>query len=101
MNYLRELMPETPAVFDVEYVEIPPDDLALSPEGTFQEPRSYTMKKIAIGAFALSPLSAFAALDVTPITAAQTDLLAAAAALLALGVAVWGAMKVVKMFGGK
>lgn len=44
---------------------------------------------------------AFAALDVTPITAAQTDLLAAAAALLALGVAVWGAMKVVRMFGGK
>lgn len=50
---------------------------------------------------AISTTSAFAALDTAPIVAAQTDLLAAAAALLTLGVAVWGAMKVVRMFGGK
>lgn len=60
------------------------------------------MKKTAIVVTSFLLTSpAFAALDVTPITAAQTDLLAAAAALLALGVAVWGAMKVVRMFGGK
>lgn len=59
------------------------------------------MKRIALGSALLAPLSAFAALDVAPITAAQTDLLAAAAALLALGIAVWAAMKVVRMFGGK
>lgn len=45
--------------------------------------------------------SAHAAADITPITAAQTDLLAYAAALLALGIAVWAAIKVVRMFGGK
>lgn len=55
---------------------------------------------VAAGYFATIQ-QAMAALDITPITGAQTDLLAAAAALLALGVAVWGAMKVVKMFGGK
>lgn len=44
---------------------------------------------------------AFAVADITPITTAQTDLLAYAGALLALGVAVWGALKVVRMFGGK
>ena len=59
------------------------------------------MKRIALGSALFAPLSAFAALDVAPITAAQTDLLAAAAALLALGIAVWAAMKVVRMFGGK
>lgn len=59
------------------------------------------MKSIALGFALLAPLSAFAALDVAPIAAAQTDLLAAAAALLALGIAVWAAMKVVRMFGGK
>jgi len=60
------------------------------------------MKKIAFGS-ALLGLSApvFAVTDVTAITAAQTDLLAYAAALLALGVAVWAALKVVRMFGGK
>ena len=42
-----------------------------------------------------------AAADVTPITGAQTDLLAYAAALLALGIAVWAALKVVRMFGGR
>lgn len=55
---------------------------------------------IATGALTLAGTS-HAALDVAPITAAQTDLLAAAAAMLALGIAVWGAMKVVKMFGGR
>lgn len=45
--------------------------------------------------------AANAAADITPITAAQTDLLAYAAALLGLGIAVWAAMKVVRMFGGK
>lgn len=45
--------------------------------------------------------AANAAADITPITTAQTDLLAYAAALLALGIAVWSAMKVVRMFGGK
>lgn len=44
---------------------------------------------------------AFAVLDTAPIDAAKSDLLLAAGALLALGVAVWGAMKVAKMFGGK
>ena len=49
---------------------------------------------VAVGA-------ANAAADITPITAAQADLLAYAAALLALGIAVWAALKVVRMFGGK
>lgn len=49
---------------------------------------------VAVGA-------ANAAADITPITAAQTDLLAYAAALLALGIAVWAAMKVARMFGAK
>lgn len=44
---------------------------------------------------------AFAAVDLAPIQSAQADLLAYAGALLALGVAVWGAMKVVAMFRGK
>lgn len=59
-------------------------------------------KKIVVGAslFALS-VPAFAVADVAAITGAQTDLLAYAAALLVLGVAVWGALKVVRMFGGK
>jgi hypothetical protein len=59
-------------------------------------------KKIgsSIALFTLS-VPAFAVTDVTAITAAQTDLLAYAAALLALGVAVWAALKVVRMFGGK
>jgi len=60
------------------------------------------LEKIAVGStlFALS-IPAFAAVDITPITDAQTDLLAVAAALLALGIGVWAAMKVVRMFGGK
>lgn len=44
---------------------------------------------------------AFAVLDTTPIDDAKADLLLAAGALLALGIAVWGAMKVARMFGGK
>lgn len=58
-------------------------------------------KKIGFALVALSPITAMAAADITPITTAQTDLLAYAAALLALGIAVWSAMKVVRMFGGK
>lgn len=46
-------------------------------------------------------LPVFAAADTTVIDAAKADLLAYAAALLALGVAVWAALKVVRMFGGK
>lgn len=65
--------------------------------------RSITMLKKIGSSVALFGLSvpAFAAADITAITAAQTDLLAYAAALLALGVAVWAALKVVRMFGGK
>lgn len=59
------------------------------------------LKKIGAVLVSVAPMSAFAAADVTAITTAQTDLLAYAAALLALGVAVWAALKVVRMFGGK
>lgn len=59
------------------------------------------LKKIGGVLVSFAPMSAFAAADVTAITEAQTDLLAYGAALLALGVAVWAAMKVVRMFGGK
>lgn len=63
---------------------------------------SLQLKKLAVGAALLGmSIPAFAVADVTAITAAQTDLLAYAAALLALGVAVWAALKVVRMFGGK
>ena len=55
---------------------------------------------VAAGSLFVST-SSHAILDTAPIVAAQTDMLAAAGALLTLGVAVWGAMKVVKMFGGK
>lgn len=60
-----------------------------------------TFQYVAGLGLVLASSMSHAALDTTPITAAQGDLLSAAAALLALGVAVWGAMKVVKMFGGK
>jgi len=53
------------------------------------------------GAVTLTASPAFAAMDTAPIEAAKADLLAVAAALLAMGVAVWGAMKVVRFFGGK
>lgn len=56
---------------------------------------------IAVGGLTLLASPAFAAADVADITAAQADLLAYAAALLALGIAVWAALKVVRMFGGK
>lgn len=39
-------------------------------------------------------------MDLTPITTAMNDLLAAAASMLALGIAVWGAMKVTRLFFG-
>lgn len=54
----------------------------------------------SIALYTLS-VPAFAVADTTVIDAAKTDLLAYASALLALGVAVWAAMKVVRMFGGK
>lgn len=59
------------------------------------------LKKIGTAVVAFAPLPAMAAADLTPITGAQTDLLAYAGALLALGIAVWAALKVVRMFGGK
>lgn len=43
--------------------------------------------------------SAFAAVDITAITSAQTDLLAYVAAILALAVAVWAALRAVGLFG--
>lgn len=59
------------------------------------------IKKIGTALAVMAPLPAFAVADITAITGAQTDLLAYAAALLALGVAVWAALKAVRMFGGK
>lgn len=56
--------------------------------------------KAAIALFGFAAVqSAFAAVDITPITGAQTDLLAYIAAMLALGVAVWAALKAVGLFG--
>lgn len=59
------------------------------------------LKKIGTALAVVAPFPAMAAADITPITGAQTDLLAYAGALLALGIAVWAALKVVRMFGGK
>lgn len=42
-------------------------------------------------ALTVAAASAHAATDLAPITAAQTDALAVVAALVALGIAVWGA----------
>ena len=56
---------------------------------------------VAAGAMTVLASPAFAVLDTAPIDEAKGDLLLAAAALLTLGIAVWGAMKVAKMFGGK
>lgn len=50
------------------------------------------------GVFALAP-SAHAAADITAITAAQTDILAYMAAMLALAIAVWGVRKIIRTFG--
>lgn len=55
--------------------------------------------KLALVAVLTAPAIAFA--DVALIAGAQATLLTYAVALLALGVAVWAAMKVVRMFGGK
>jgi hypothetical protein len=68
-----------------------------------QKLKTYLQAKKAIAAAAILgvPPPVFAAADITAITAAQTDLLAYAAALLALGIAVWAALKVVRMFGGR
>lgn len=60
-----------------------------------------TLARVAALGSMVAVGAANAAADITPITAAQTDLLAYAAALLALGIAVWAALKVVRMFGGK
>jgi hypothetical protein len=50
------------------------------------------MKKLILGASALTlGAAANAATDLAPITAAQTDALAVVAALVAMGVAIWGA----------
>lgn len=57
-------------------------------------------KKIAL-VTALFAVSIPAYADVSLITSAQATLLSYGAALLALGVAVWAAMKVVRLFGGK
>ena len=48
------------------------------------------LRLLAIPAFAVAT-GANAATDLAPITAAQTDALAVVAALVALGIAVWGA----------
>lgn len=53
-----------------------------------------------VGLLALVGGSAHAAVDMTAITSAQTDALAVAAALLAMGIAVWGALYVKRKFFG-
>lgn len=63
--------------------------------------KQITLARVAALGSMVAVGAANAAADITPITAAQTDLLAYAAALLALGIAVWAALKVVRMFGGK
>ena len=62
--------------------------------------RTYLVSLYAT-AMALFAPAVFAVADTTAIDGAKTDLLAYASALLALGVAVWAALKVVRMFGGK
>lgn len=57
-------------------------------------------QKIGTGV-ALFVIASPAFANLEAITGAQTTLLGFAAALLALGVAVWAAMKIVRMFGGK
>lgn len=59
------------------------------------------MQKIIAVVLGFSAFPAFAAIDLTPVTAAQTDMLTVAGAFLALSIAVWGAMKVIGMFGRK
>lgn len=49
-------------------------------------------------ALTLGASSAFATPDLTPITTAQSDMLAYAGGILALVVAVWAAMKAVGLF---
>ena len=53
----------------------------------------------AVGALTLAGAS-HAAIDLAPITSAQTDALSVAGALLAMGIAVWGAMYVKRKFFG-
>lgn len=56
--------------------------------------------KAAVALFGFAAVqSAFAAVDITAITGAQTDLLAYVAAILALSVAVWAALRAVGLFG--
>lgn len=57
------------------------------------------MRKLAAALF-VAVLSApvFAAPDLAPINDAKADMLAYAGAILGLGIAVWGAIKVVGMF---
>ena len=54
-----------------------------------------------IGGTALLTSPVFAAADVSAITEAKTDALAVAAALVGLSIAVWGALYIRRMFGGK
>lgn len=59
--------------------------------------------KLAVIGGALVPVVSHAAIDVTAattgITDAQTAVLAVLAAMIAMGVAVWGVRKVLKFFG--
>lgn len=62
------------------------------------------MKKLAVGVGStvlVLPLAALANFDTAPIEAVKADMLQAAGALLALGVAVWGALKLVRLFHGR
>jgi hypothetical protein len=59
------------------------------------------LKNLAGWSLSLLPLASFADFDTAPIEAVKSDMLTAAGALLSLGVAVWGAMKIVRMFHGR
>lgn len=54
-----------------------------------------------VSAMGLFAESSFAVVDTTAITSAQTDLLTYIAAILALAIAVWSAMRAVGLFGRK
>lgn len=53
----------------------------------------------AVSVMGLFAESSFAVVDTTAITSAQTDLLTYIAAILALAIAVWSAMRAVGLFG--
>jgi len=54
---------------------------------------------VAMTAMGLFAESSFAVVDTTAITTAQSDLLTYVAAILALAVAVWSALRAVGLFG--